>query len=284
MNTLQRLKVTTIGPVVGLLALALLAFFNQRALARALANRHDSYRLAQELRMSSEELTRLARTYCVTGDPEFERQYWHVLDVRNGTQPRPDGRTIPLRTLMERQGFTAVEFAKLKEAEDNSNALVTTETIAMNAMKGMYADGQGGYTKKGEPDTAMARRIMHDAAYHADKAAIMGPITEFEEMIDQRTERASEAARLRSERMVLLIVGLAMVATIATWLAIGRHAGSLRQAIEDLSATAEHVGSGATEVAAASQSAAQGASEQVAAVEDRIATKMQAKWSGGVMR
>ena len=268
MNTMQRLKLTTIGPVGGLLALSLAALWTQRALQRSQENRFASYALANELRQSSDELTRLARTYCVTGDADYERQYWHVLDVRNGKRPRPDGRTVALRTLMQQQGFTAAEFAKLKEAEDNSNALVTTETIAMNAVKGLFADGQGGFTKRGEPDPELARRLMHDPQYHADKAAIMGPITRFEQMIDQRTEAAVQEARRRSDLMTILIVALAAVAAVATWLSLGRHARILGDAIGNLADTAENVGSGATEMAAASQSLAQGATEQVAAVED----------------
>ena len=268
MNTLHRLKLTTIGPVAGLLVLSLLAFWNQQRLNRAQSNRYASYRLANELRQSSDELTRLARTYVVTGNPEYERQYWQVLAVRNGEAARPDGRTVPLRTLMERQGFTESEFAKLKEAEDNSNALVTTETVAMNAVKGRFADGKGGYTKTGEPDLELARRIMHDEQYHADKAVIMDPIGEFEAMIDERTEMQVAGIRRQSDWMVLLMVALAVVATVVTWFSIARHGRTLQAAIGSLSDTAENVGSGATEVAAASQSLAQGASEQVAAVED----------------
>ena len=71
MNTMQRLKLTTIGPVIGLLALSLAALWGQRALYVTQANRFDSYRLANELRHSSDELTRLARTYCVTGNGDF---------------------------------------------------------------------------------------------------------------------------------------------------------------------------------------------------------------------
>jgi methyl-accepting chemotaxis protein len=268
MNTMQRLKLTTIGPVLGLLVLSLCGFWNQRALNRAQANRYESYRLAHELRRSSDELTRLARTYVVTGSPTFEREYWHVLAVRNGESPRPDGRTIALRTLMEQQGFTAEEFAKLKEAEDNSNALVTTETIAMNAIKGRFADGAGDYTTASDPDPELAQRIMHDERYHADKEVIMSPITEFEEMIDDRTESAVRTIRSRTDLIMLAVLALASVAAALTWLAIGHHARELRRVIGDLSATAENVGSGATQVAAASQSLAQGASEQVAAVED----------------
>jgi hypothetical protein len=36
----------------------------------------------------------------VTGDAAHERQFWQVLAVRNGTEPRADGRRVSLRTLM----------------------------------------------------------------------------------------------------------------------------------------------------------------------------------------
>ena len=231
-----------------------------------------SYRLAHELRQSYDELTRLARTYVVTSDPAFEQAYWDVLAVRNGEAARADGQMIPLRTLMEQQGFTAAEFAKLKEAEDNSNALVNTETIAMNAVKGRFADGQGGYTKEGQHDLELARRIMHDRQYHDDKNLIMGPISQFEELIDTRTEAAVAKTRRQTYLLVLLIVVVAVAAVIIGWLSIGHHARTLRQAIGSLAETAENVGSGATQVAAASQSLAQGASEQVASLEDIYAS------------
>jgi methyl-accepting chemotaxis protein len=268
MNTLQRLQLTTLGPIFGLVALSVLAFANQNALNRAQANRYESYQLAHELRASSDELTRMARTYVVTDDPAYEQAYWHILDVRNGIKPRPDGRTVSLRQLMQHQGFTAAEFAKLKQAEDNSNALVATETIAMHAMKGEFDDGIGGYTRKGEPDRELAQRIMHDEKYHDDKGSIMDPIGEFEEMLDRRTDVAVSAARTRSDRLMLLVIGLAALAAVIAWLSIRRHARSLRLAIDDLANTSEYVASGAAQVAAASRSLAEGAAKQVASVED----------------
>jgi len=52
-------------------------------------NRYTSYLLADELRQSSDDLTRLGRTYVVSTDPEYERQYLRILDIRNGKAPRP---------------------------------------------------------------------------------------------------------------------------------------------------------------------------------------------------
>jgi methyl-accepting chemotaxis protein len=271
MNTIHRLQLATLGPILVLAALAVFSYASQRDLHRAEANRHESARLADALRFSSDELTRLARTYVVTGDPDYERRYWQVLAVRNGTEPRADGRKVSLRTLMQEQGFTAAEFAKLKEAEDNSNALVTTETVAMHAMKGEFADGKGGYTKRGPPDADLARRIMHDANYHADKALIMNPIGDFETMLAARTAAAVAIARRRGDAALLVGIAMAVSAAVLAAVSLRRHARLLRHAVGELASTSTSVAVGASQVASASRSLADGTAEQVAAVE-RITT------------
>ncbi|MDN3578591.1 methyl-accepting chemotaxis protein [Chitinimonas viridis] len=186
-------------------------------LSQAQANRYQSYLLADTLRQSSDDLTRLARTYVVTGDPAYERQYWDVIAIRNGdkplpeayhriywdfvaageAKPRPDGRPTALLDMMKAAGFSEAEFAKLNEAKANSDGLVKTETIAMNAVKGRFDDGQGGFSKTAEPDLELARRLMHDSAYHAEKARIMKPVDAFYQLMEQRTEGAVQAAQAK---------------------------------------------------------------------------------------
>ena len=116
MNSMQRLQVATLLPVFALAGLAVVAFLNQLALTSAQNNRYESQMLAQELRASSDELTRLDRSYVVTGEPQHETEYWRILDVRNGVKPRADGQTVALRKLMELQGFTGAEFAEFQPA------------------------------------------------------------------------------------------------------------------------------------------------------------------------
>ena len=200
------------------------------AVAQVNQLRYNSYLLADELRQSSDDLTRLARTYVVSGNEDYERQYFELLDIRNGTRPRPrayeriyrdfraagvdPGRgtepAVPLLELMKRAGFTEAEFAKLKEAQDNSNDLVNTETIAMNLVKGRLADGKGGFSTVGAPDPAQARAMMHDLAYHQAKAKIMKPVDEFFALLDQRTAGAVDQANLAKNfwYAVLLLVAL----------------------------------------------------------------------------
>lgn len=50
---------------------------------------YKSLILADELRQSSDDLTRMARTYVITGNSMYEEQYKTVLAIRNGELPRP---------------------------------------------------------------------------------------------------------------------------------------------------------------------------------------------------
>jgi methyl-accepting chemotaxis protein len=221
----------TLTAVLGALTYLALVHLSRAQLASDEANsaRYQSYLLADELRQSSDDLTRLARTYVVTADPSYEKQYFDILDIRNGKQarpqhyeriywdfvaagivkPSPDGTIIALQELMKKAGFSDAEFAKLAEAQANSNDLVKTETIAMNAVKGLYDDGKGGFTRKAAPDAEMARNLMHDRDYHKNKAKIMKPINDFLEMLDTRTSttvaKAAEAVRLAYVVMIGLI-------------------------------------------------------------------------------
>ncbi|MFO0753499.1 MAG: methyl-accepting chemotaxis protein [Thermodesulfovibrionales bacterium] len=209
----------------GLAVVTVFMLLNRQELVRSQQVRYESFLRANELKFSSDELTRLARTYVVTGDGAYEKEYWNILDVRNGKKPRPDGRTAALKTLMQELGFTSAEFAKLKEAEDNSNALVTTETIAMNAVKGLFNDGTGKYTKRGSPDMEMARRIMFDAKYHGDKAIIMKPIDEFFSLLDERTKGTVASSARKGYLYLALSLGmlvLALCMLFASYLIIQR--------------------------------------------------------------
>jgi methyl-accepting chemotaxis protein len=261
-----------IGIMVLLAGAIVLMSKNQQSLNTSQNVRFQSHLLANELRQSSEDLTRLARTYVVTGNSRYEEMYWDVLAVRKGDKPRPDGRKIALSQLMKDLGFTDEEFAKLKEAENNSNALVRTETIAMNAVKGKFDDGSGNFTRTGEPDSEMARRIMHDEAYHAEKARIMRPIGDFDRMLDERTRSTVEARILRGN---VLLGGIAMLVLCGCGLGffIMRNVNTvLRNAIEELAESAQQVTAASAQVATTSHTLAEGASRQAAALEETSAS------------
>ena len=224
--------------VLILVSVILLMVQNQSKLNDAQEVRYQSYLRADEMRQSSDDLTRLARTYVMSGGAEkYEKMYWDILAIRNGEKPRPESyeriywdlvseygdkprpdsnQSIALLDIMAELGFTEKEFNLLEEANANSNGLVTTETIAMNAMKGLYDDGTGNYTTKGDVDQEMAARIMHDDKYHSDKAGIVTPIDEFFKSLDERTFQTVEDFKGQGNLLLLISVVIVVFISILT--------------------------------------------------------------------
>ncbi len=170
--------------------------------------RYQSYQIADELRQSSDDLTRLARTYALTGDEKYEKMYMDILAIRNGEMPRPqqyhqiywdlvlnhgdkpkaDGSPVAIKQEMKKLGFSDTEFALLEQAQANSDALVALEVKAMNAVKGIFQDPSSQtYSIQGAPDLVMAKDLLHSNQYHVEKAKIMTPIDDFFTALDNRT-------------------------------------------------------------------------------------------------
>lgn len=151
---------------------------------------YESDKIANELRDSSEDLTKYVRTFVATGEPKYEKEYWQVLNIRNGKAARSDGRKIPLNVLMKKLGFTNKELQMLKESQTNSDKLVKKEVIAMNAIKGIPDVNISKLIQPNESKRDFAIRIINDEAYHKDKDTIMNPINEVIQLVDKRTQIA----------------------------------------------------------------------------------------------
>lgn len=182
---------------------------------------HRSLVLADELRQSSDDLTRMARTHVITGDEMFKDQFQTVLDIRNGLKPRPknynrifwdfytlkgenpilDGEKLPLRTLMKQAGFPEEELELLYKSQQESDDLTNLEAVAMNAIKGIFKDEEGHFTIIGKPDFALARQIMHGEQYHKAKIAIMKPLNEFYKAFENRTQKRVDEAHATVKKM-----------------------------------------------------------------------------------
>lgn len=225
MSLTQRFRVVLgvqIALGVGIAILLVSLIRNQHELRRSQDVHHQASLLADELRQSSDDLTRMARTYVVTGDARFERDYWAILDIRNGKRarpvdyhrvywdlvlpgkpaPRPTDRIISMQDLMATLGLTATERALLTRAQGNSDALARIEDIAFHAVKGQFADTTGGFTIHGDPDRPLATRLLNDSAYFEQKAAIMAPIDSFYVLLERRTAERVAMDERRSLRLL----------------------------------------------------------------------------------
>ena len=197
-------------------------------LERAYQERITALALANELRQSSDDLTRMVRTYVITLNPVFKQRMLEIMDIRDGKRNRPlehgtiywdliledtpppiaRGDKAPLLELLRQTGVSEAEFAKLNESKQNSDRLTQTEFHAMQ-----LAESSSGTA---DPQHDQAIRMLHDPAYHQAKAEIMAPLREFENMLEQRTK---EKIRLLDEHQIwvrglLLLTGLFLIFSI----------------------------------------------------------------------
>ncbi|HDX8372659.1 TPA: methyl-accepting chemotaxis protein [Aeromonas dhakensis] len=219
--------------VITLILLSLVFFaysWSGKQMEQSYQQRYQSYLLADELRQSSDDLTRLGRTYVITKDPAYEQQYMRILAIRNGEQnrpqgynriywdfvaangqnPRPDSQVRRgLIDLMKDAGFTEGELAKLNEAKNNSDALVNTEVAAFKLVQQTDGDLVANQQK--------AIAMMHDKAYHQNKGRIMSPIDDFYVMMETRTQQAVDDATSQSAMLRYLFIALGLVLMFFLW-------------------------------------------------------------------
>jgi PAS domain S-box-containing protein len=239
------------GVLISLLTLfVVLRVLEIRNLENALNIRSASFLAAGELRQSSDDLTRMARAYVVTGDPKFEQFYWDILAIRNGQKPRPLryersywdfvlgdrdfdsqlGEGLPLRAQLEQLGVTAAELAKFDEAENKSNDLVEVERRAFNAMKGLTDSSADAPHIESGPDPELARRLLHDRNYHIAKAGIVRSVNEFYDLMDRRLRDAVVVAESRADFYVSCVF-ITLLCLIA-WLGLSYRI--VRRKVENL--------------------------------------------------
>jgi len=177
--------------------------YSEKQIDAANELRLNSYKLAGELRQSSDDLTRMVRTYAVTGNILYKKHYQEILDIRNGIKPRPydyqniywdlvslndkrprpfSNQTISLLDMMAQARFTTEEFEKLREAKNNSDTLTKTEFEAIKLL-----EAKGSVEQKIN-NREKAIEMLYDLKYHDAKASIMRPLEEFDQLMEQRTD------------------------------------------------------------------------------------------------
>lgn len=177
-------------------------------------HRFNSSLLAKELFQSSEDLTRMARSYVVTGNPEYKDYFLTILAIRNGQIPRPydnpstywyleginkqpdskQGQAIALLKLLKNEGITHDELHLLQQSLQHSDQLVQIEQRAFAAVEGRHDNGQGEYILHGEPDFELAIKLLWGDEYNNKKTKIMLPLKQFMTSINDRTIHDIELA------------------------------------------------------------------------------------------
>ncbi|WP_245651219.1 sensor histidine kinase [Paramagnetospirillum marisnigri] len=258
--------------------------YSEKLIDRANEQQLLSYKLAGQLRQSSDDLTRMVRTYVVTGDPAYKQSYQDILDIRDGIRLTPDGydgvywdlalldphytrpakgQGVALLDRMRDAGFSDEEFRKLAEAKANSDELTNREYEAMELLETPAEDSQSNRMR--------AIAMLHDATYHHAKAAIMRPINDFYTLMQDRTEVT--VRRAESFALICRLAFLAFTLTVVgfLWRLSAESRAILGGSAQEVHARITRIGQGDFTVSGSAAS-----DSSVLAGLDRMAAKLSA--------
>ncbi len=264
MNVLNQHKTARFTAYLVLMLVVLAAFAGvfafyvqaEKQIDRANETRILSLRLAQEFRQSSDDLTRTARLFVVTGDPVYRKQYQDIVDIRDGNKPRPAfagnqgqslkmgsdyrrlgaGAAVPLLDLMQQAEFTEQEKAELAAAKARSDALTKIELASMQQIASDIPP------RAAERDQAI--QALHDAAYHQAKAQIMLPISRVEDLVDERTLESVHRSEASALQLRYLLMALGLTQIILLWKIHRQLLVILGGSVQDLQSAIARIGSG----------------------------------------
>lgn len=249
LDRLQWLFIGTLMLCGAFIATFALYVFTEWRLDQANERRYQSYLLADELRQSSDDLTRMVRSYVATGNPKYRQYFYEIIAIRDGAAPRPlhynqiywdlvyprndrpkpPGEKASLISLMQAARFSSQEFDRLAEAKRQSDSLIRLELAAMD----MVARSDALPAAEAARLRAQALLMVNDQNYMQHKARIMRPIDEFYQLIERRTlfEVQQAAMQARLMRFVFLLVTAGLCVLLLRMRSYSRDVlgGSLRQ-------------------------------------------------------
>lgn len=224
---------------LGLLASTLLDIRRTQQIAHDLNERREQlYRLADELRSTSDAMAQMARAYVATGDKQFERFYHEIVDIRAGNVPRPEhydsgywhrrivlqerptteGERVSYLDLLQQHHLDPDEVATLKSILARDDKLANVELKAMAAVNGHFPDAQHA---AGTPNFALANQLLFGSAYLYERAMIIDPLQQFLRQVDQKIDAEIEQRKQHQTRSILLAFGLLLTLLSALfWLMI----------------------------------------------------------------
>ncbi|MDO5628159.1 MAG: methyl-accepting chemotaxis protein [Mobilicoccus sp.] len=206
--------------------------------------REQSITAADAVQDSSRFLTNTVRAYTATGDSDWLDQYWTEIN-----ETRTQARAIET---LESLGTPQSELDLVAQASANSGTLVNTETRAMRLMLeaddvpvaqmppavGEFDFSGADAALSSDDQRALARDLVHNDAYQAEVAGIMGPLAQFHDTTSARvTAEAERTEFLRSftEIALAVIAALLSIALIVILWVFHRQLGAVvRRYAEEL--------------------------------------------------
>ncbi|MEE2000875.1 methyl-accepting chemotaxis protein [Alkalimonas sp. MEB108] len=180
--------------------------------------RYQAYQLGQDSSLNSTQLTMLARQYIATLDRHYLQQYNDLVAVIQGESAGADGRRLSYVDRLRAMNFTQAELQQLERSNQLSMALIATEEAAFALVESMAGQDPASLTQQQLAAWVQAHALLNGRAYMTEVSAIMQPVAQFEQMLDERT--ASSVAQVQQRLALIVAISLIAVLTIILVLAI----------------------------------------------------------------
>jgi len=201
----------------------------EKAIDEANEFRYQSYQLADELRQSSDDLTRMVQAYVLTGHRIHKKHYLEIINIRNGDAPRPlqydriywdlvqeddkrpcaSGAPVALLDRMKQAGISETDMIPLTQAKYFSDELAKRERMAMALIESHH------------PISAAQRlraiSMVSDDSYRQAKVNIMLPINQFYSQIDETSKLAVSSAEKRAWALRIIVMFCTFLLSISMW-------------------------------------------------------------------
>ena len=176
---------------------------------------YKSFKLSNELRNSSDELTHYCRTYVLTGDSIWEEKYQDLLDARDDNMIIPSNEEINLINNFSALNFSKEEIEVFNLAKKNSQDLVEVELEAFKLVKNISDSNK--YS-----DLNKAKRIIFDENYSSAKENIRNLINDFNRKVDSRIMINIIKAKNQVEVLtyILMILIVTLIASLIFFLVL----------------------------------------------------------------
>lgn len=183
---------------------------------------------ADEFRMCSDEMTRMARAYIASGDSQYLARFNKVHDIHDGTAPRDDKAYLSTLSVFREQGtcpepfdkpmsfmgiarnagFTEREYALLEKADAASGRLHEKAFIAIRQVQ----------QHPGSPEERLkSLSMLANEKYDSEREEVMKLIHDFQHMVADRTGALIAEGESVSQRIRDILIGLVLLFSVAAF-------------------------------------------------------------------
>lgn len=222
--------------IIFFLSLNVLVFYaryNHKLIIQSERNRYASIRTAYELLQNSDDLTKMARLYTITGDEKYKHYFDDIIAIRDGKLARPKNyspfywhhvlggkqRHVPTEAsvgfipAINKLNFSAFETERLRKAERSENELMNLEKQAFDLMENASVQ-KGQFITRDKQKVTHAQQLLHGTEYLQAKSNVLEPIEEFQIAIELRTEKEFITLQARQQRVLYLFQGIILFALL----------------------------------------------------------------------